>query len=297
VASALGFAFQTIGVGRVEGRAGQAPELELVRRIGGVAEGVLRGSCLVADGFGDQTLWSVLDSEWGEGGHGRAIGPVRKEWVTPLPEGLPAGAGDQPPAWTTQLPLLKGSLVTLREIDMVDGPVLLRALEPADLEISIEPPPKTRDDFRRYIAWVRIQRMMGRAAGFAIVPRGSRHAAGLIQVRRDAASGMIAEWGIVLATRYRGSGAAVEAVQLMAGFAFESVDVQRLEARTSAIDSRTVGLLRKIGAVREARLRRSFVLGDRALDDDLWAILKSDWRNTSAAADFRTHLKAVSAAG
>jgi len=33
VASALGFAFQTIGVGRVEGRAGQARELDLVRRI------------------------------------------------------------------------------------------------------------------------------------------------------------------------------------------------------------------------------------------------------------------------
>ena len=60
----LAFAFQAVGVGRVEGRAGASRELELVRRLGAVTEGVLRQSQPVGDGFVDQTLWSVLAAEW-----------------------------------------------------------------------------------------------------------------------------------------------------------------------------------------------------------------------------------------
>jgi RimJ/RimL family protein N-acetyltransferase len=83
----------------------------------------------------------------------------------------------------------------------------------------------------------------------------------------------------------------------MAGFAFETIGVDRLEARASVIDPRSVGLLRKIGAVREARLRRSFVRGDLALDDDLWAILKADWRGVRATPGNRTIHETASAVG
>jgi RimJ/RimL family protein N-acetyltransferase len=192
---------------------------------------------------------------------------------------------------------MKASLVTLREVALLDVPVLLRALEPSDLEVALEPAPTTSNDLRRYVAWVQLQRTMGRAAGFAIVPRGTRHAAGLIQVRRDDPSGLTAEWGIALASRYRGTGTAVEAAHLMAGFAFDTLGVERLEARASGIDPRSVGLLRKIGAVREAHLRRSFVRGDEVLDDDLWAILEADWRGARATTDIRTMHEKVSAAG
>ncbi len=144
---------------------------------------------------------------------------------------------------------------------------------------------------------MQLQRTTGRAVGFAIVPRGTRHAAGLIQVRRDDPSGLIAEWGIVLASRHRGTGSAVEATELMAGFAFETLGVDRLEARASGIDPRSVGLLRKLGAVREAHLRRSFVRGDEALDDGLWAILKADWRGARATAENRTKRETVFAVG
>jgi RimJ/RimL family protein N-acetyltransferase len=165
----------------------------------------------------------------------------------------------------------------------------LAALEPADIEIAIEPAPKTADEFRRYIAWARLQRSTGRAAGFAIVPRGTCHAAGLIQVRRDDPSGVTAEWGIVLASHYRGTGAALDATQLMAGFAFGTLGAHRLEARTSGIDPRSIGLIHKTGAVREARLRQSFVRGSEVLDDHLWAILRRDWRGTNGAV-LKTHV-------
>jgi RimJ/RimL family protein N-acetyltransferase len=278
IACVLEFAFRCGGVRRVEGRAADARELAPVHALGAVEEGTLRRSHLGTDGVGDQTLWSILDTEWETRGGGAAFGLVRMEGPDPS-AGLPSERADAPPpAWTTRVPTLKGSLVTLREVGQLDVPVLLRALDPADLDIALAPAPRTSDSLRRYVAWVQLQRTVGRAVGFAIVPRGTRHAAGLIQVRRDDASGLIAEWGIILAARYRGTGVAVEATELMAAFAFDALGADRLEARASGIDPRSVGLLRKLGAVHEAHMRRSFIRGEEALDDDLWAILKDDWR-------------------
>ena len=276
-ACVLAFAFQAVGVSRVEGRASGAREFETVRRLGAVIEGVLRHSQPVGDGFADQILWSVLDTDWVRPDHSASNLLVHVEQEHPL-SGGPTGRGDvERPAWTVRLPTLEGSVVTLREIDQLDVPAFLDVLEPADLEVAFEPAPSTPDEFRRYVLWIQLQRSEGRAAGFAIVPRGARQAAGLLQIRLADLPGAIAEWGIVLASSHRGMGAASEAARLVAGFAFETLGVNRLETRASGITPGSIRLLRKLGAVREAHLRKSFAHGSEVVDDDLWAILKSDW--------------------
>jgi len=181
------------------------------------------------------------------------------------------------------VPVLKGSRVTLREVDLLDASVLWNALDPDDVETAIEPAPKSIHQFRRYLAWVQLQRTQGRAVGFAIVPRGTRHAAGLVQVRLDRPGGRIAEWGAIVASRLRGQGAGGDAARLLAGFAFDTLGVVRLESRASGIDPSSISLLRKLGAVREAHLRSSFVRGSEVLDDDLWTIIRGDWRGAGAA--------------
>jgi RimJ/RimL family protein N-acetyltransferase len=276
-ACVLAFAFQAVGVGRVEGRAGGFREFEAVRRLGAAIEGVLRHSQPVGDGFADQILWSVLDTDWVRPDHSASNLLVRVEQEYPLPGGPGAGEDVERPPWTVRLPTLEGSVVTLREIDQLDVQALVDALEPADLEVAFEPAPTTLDEFRRYVSWIQLQRTEGRAAGFAIVPRGARQAAGLLQIRRADLPGAVAEWGIVLASGYRGTGAASEAARLAAGFAFETLGVNRLETRASGVNAGSVRLLRKLGAVREAHLRQSFAHGSEVVDDDLWAILKSDW--------------------
>lgn len=276
VGLALDFAVSVAGVARIEGRAATQDELDMMLGLGAVEEGILRAARPVPGGFADLALWSVLSSD--RAGTADAQGRTPASTATDADRETPAPETSRPSPWTTTLPVLKGPMVTLREVDLLDAPVLLNALSPDDVAISFEPAPKTRDDMRRYIAWVQLQRSLGRAAGFAIVPRGSRHAAGLLQVRRADTAGAIAEWGIVIADRYRGTGVAADAVRLMAAFSFETLGVHRLEARSSGIDPRSVGLMRKVGAVREARLRQSFVHDGEIRDDDLWAILKSDWR-------------------
>ena len=49
-------------------------------------------------------------------------------------------------------------------------------------------------------------------------------------------------------------------------------------------NGRANGALRKIGATRECRLRRSFLIDDQYRDDVLWSLIDDEWRALKAAA-------------
>jgi RimJ/RimL family protein N-acetyltransferase len=54
--------------------------------------------------------------------------------------------------------------------------------------------------------------------------------------------------------------------------------VRRLEARAAVRNGRGNGALRKIGAVCEGVLRRSFLRNREYLDQHLWSMLDTDWK-------------------
>ena len=60
---------------------------------------------------------------------------------------------------------------------------------------------------------------------------------------------------------------------MVVDFAFETLGVRRLEARAAVANGRGNGALRKIGAVQEGILRRSFLKNGQYLDQMLWSIL------------------------
>jgi RimJ/RimL family protein N-acetyltransferase len=55
------------------------------------------------------------------------------------------------------------------------------------------------------------------------------------------------------------------------------VGVHRLEARAAVKNGRGNGALRKMGAVQEGVLRRSFLKNGEYHDQVLWSILDEDW--------------------
>ena len=65
---------------------------------------------------------------------------------------------------------------------------------------------------------------------------------------------------------------------LTLAFAFDTLGVERLEARASVRNGRGNGALAKVGAVRECVLRRSFQRHGEYHDQALYSILASDWR-------------------
>ena len=64
----------------------------------------------------------------------------------------------------------------------------------------------------------------------------------------------------------------------MMHLAFDVIGVHRLEARACLINGRGNAALRKIGAVQEGVLRRSFQRNGEYLDQALWTVLEEDWR-------------------
>jgi ribosomal-protein-alanine N-acetyltransferase len=109
---------------------------------------------------------------------------------------------------------------------------------------------------------------------------GSDTAIGIFQIRSLQREFEIAEWGFVLASEHWGSGMFLEGAQLLLGFAFDELGAHRLEARATIGNGRGNGALKKLGAVREGVLRKSFSKSGQALDQALWTILHDEWVHT-----------------
>ncbi len=180
--------------------------------------------------------------------------------------------------WKTALPVLTGSNFTLRELQLQDAASLLAMLTTEEVSRFISPPPTTVEGFERFIKWTHQERKAGNYACFAIVPKGMTTAIGIFQVRSLEPGFGTAEWGFAMGSAFWGSGIFVEGARLVLDFAFDVIGAHRLEARAAVANGRGNGALRKLGAVQEGVLRRSFLRSGVFYDQVLWGILAEDWR-------------------
>jgi RimJ/RimL family protein N-acetyltransferase len=184
--------------------------------------------------------------------------------------------------WRDGLPLLAGSLVTLRELHQSDAQALFAMLSTEEVARFISPPPSTVEGFERFIAWTHRQRAAGQYVCFAVVPHGSDMAIGLFQIRSLDPGFGTAEWGFALGSDFWGTGIFVDGAKLALDFAFDVIGAHRLEARAAVRNGRGNGALRKIGAVQEGVLRRAFLRNGEYLDQTLWSVLAEDWREAKS---------------
>ena len=180
--------------------------------------------------------------------------------------------------WRAGLPVLDASRARLRELRRTDAPALMSLLGVPAVSRFLTPPPKSVDGLSRFIDWSHAGRAMGQVACFGVTPRSSDRLAGLFQVRAIDDHLLTAEWGFFLAPALWGSGLFLESARLVLTFVFDVVGVQRLEACSLACNDRGSGALRKVGAVPERILPRSFLYQDRYEDEILWSIRAETWR-------------------
>jgi len=180
--------------------------------------------------------------------------------------------------WRDGLPVLCGRTVTLRELRASDAPSLFALLTAQEVQRFISPPPSTVEGFERFIAWTIRQRRAGTYACFAVTLKGDDTAIGIFQLRQLEPGFGTAEWGFAIGSAFWGSGVYSEGANLMVTFAFEAVGAHRLEARAAVQNLRGNAALRKIGAIKEAVLRRSFLRQGEYLDQNLWTIVDDEWK-------------------
>jgi RimJ/RimL family protein N-acetyltransferase len=202
--------------------------------------------------------------------------PTRSYTDMPSVLAMSSGTAATTSDWKTQLPVLQAKGITLRELRVSDASSLLALLTTEEVTRFISPPPTTVEGFERFIQWAQREREAGRYVCFAVVPAGSDTAVGLFQIRQLDPTFGTAEWGFALGSAFWGSGLFVSGAELMIDFAFDVIGVHRLEARAAVENGRGNGALRKMGAVQEGILRRSFLRHGRFLDQALWTILPED---------------------
>jgi ribosomal-protein-alanine N-acetyltransferase len=179
-----------------------------------------------------------------------------------------------------RLPVLHASGVTLRQLRPSDAVSLFEMLSPEEVSRFISPPPTTLDGFAQFIEWTEAEILAGRTICFGLVPDGYERAVGLIQVRRLTDGFDVAEWGFAVGSSFWGNGIFEAAARTVLGFVFETVGVERLEARACVDNGRGNGVLLKCGAVCEAVLRESFIKDSSRLDQNLWSLTRDRWRAT-----------------
>src|SRR3954470_174566 len=180
--------------------------------------------------------------------------------------------------WQSGLPTLGGSQVVLRELRPSDAGSLFALLTTEEVSRFISPPPTSVDAFERFIAWTLRQRAEGTYACFAVTVKGCDTAVGIFQVRGTGSGMELSEWGFAIGSAFWGTGVFEDSAALVIGFAFDTLGVRRLEARAAVKNGRGNGALRKLGAVQECLLRKSFLKNGEYLDQHLYAMLASDRR-------------------
>ena len=180
--------------------------------------------------------------------------------------------------WRTSLPVLAGEQFILRELRPEDAPSLLAMLTTEEVSRFISPPPTTVQGFEQFIAWTLHERAQGNYICYGVVPAGMTTAIGLFQLRALEPGFGSCEWGFALGSQFWGTGLFVEGARAVLNFGVDVVGTLRFEARAAVANGRGNGALRKIGAVQEGVLRRSFLRHGQYHDQVLWSILAEDWR-------------------
>ncbi len=183
--------------------------------------------------------------------------------------------------WRNGLPVLTGKQVTLREMRASDAASLFAMLTTEEVSRFISPPPTTVEGFERFIAWTLRQRTAGVYACFAVTLQGFDTAIGIFQIHERETGFDTAEWGFAIGSPFWGTGVFQEGAELVLEFAFDTLNVHRLEARAAVLNGRGNGALLKVGAVQEGVLRKSFHRNGRYLDQVLYAIIEDDYRAAS----------------
>ena len=181
-------------------------------------------------------------------------------------------------SWDAAVPRLRNRLATLREISVRDAATLLPHIADPGVIQHLAPCPATIAGLERFARWAQQKRRRGQLICLAIVPAGQAQAVGVIQVWPLDPSGSTAEWGVVIGRTFWGTGLFPAAASMLFQFVFESLEVVRLEARTTLLNRRANAALHKVGAINEGTLRSRRAARDRATNHLLWSIPESSIR-------------------
>lgn len=172
--------------------------------------------------------------------------------------------------------------MTLRELRTSDAPTLYAEMTAPDVRRFVWAPPPNVTAFERFIEWAHTERGTGRYICYGAVLRNEEHACGVFELRQLQPGFLRGEFGFVITPKLWANGVFVEAARVLLDFAFNQVNVHRIEVRSAVNNDQGNLALAELGARKEGTLEEAFWQDDRFVDQYLWAILDSRW-NTNGS--------------
>jgi len=180
---------------------------------------------------------------------------------------------DQPRRKNTALVGERVSLRRPTKRDLEEFTALNRAS--VRLHRGLASPPTNAEEFARYLNRSRRQD----CACFLICLAEGGSIVGSINLSQMFLGGFQnAYLGYYVGAQYSRRGYMTEAIELMLRYAFEDLKLHRLEANIQPHNAASIGLVKRVGFVREGYSRRYLKVCGRWRDHERWAIIAEDWR-------------------
>lgn len=177
-------------------------------------------------------------------------------------------------------PTVATERLLLRPFDAKDGETLFALMSDANvLRYWDEPPWTERSSIDRFLAQCRTRAEQGSGARLAI-ERASDHRflgwCGLNEWDADFRSATVT---YCLLQDAWGQGYATEAMRALVGWAYATLDLNRLQGEADTRNSASARVLAKLGFVHEGTLREDCIVNGEVSDTWVYGLLRRDWED------------------
>ena len=178
-----------------------------------------------------------------------------------------------------RLPTLDGTRVRLRQIEDADVPALFTIFGDPEVTRYWSWPAYTEEaSARRLLEEIRQGLADCTLLQWGIATHEDDALVGTCTIARPNAEHRRAEIGFALARTAWGNGYASDAVRLAIAYAFDVLDLNRLEADVDPRNTASLRTLEKLGFVREGYQRERYLLNGEVQDSVLLGLLRREWR-------------------
>ena len=179
-------------------------------------------------------------------------------------------------------PTLGTARLRLRPVTSTDADALFALhSDPYVLRYWDAPPWRDRDRADRFIAVCRQMAEEGNGARLAIESGSDGRFIGWCGLTRWNPDHRSASLGYCLGQAAWGHGYATEAARALLQWAFDTLDLNRVQAETDTRNVASARVLEKLGFVREGTLREDCVVNGDVSDSWVYGLLRRDWRPSS----------------
>jgi RimJ/RimL family protein N-acetyltransferase len=176
-------------------------------------------------------------------------------------------------------PILHTDRLLLRGPDADDVAALLSIYgDPAVARFLSEPAWTDPARAERWLQRAQAGHAEGRALQLMIVPADGATAIGTCVLFQFHDQSRRAEIGYALGRPHQGRGYMHEALRALVAYAFDTLDLRRLEADIDPRNVASARSLERLGFTREGHLRERWEVAGEVSDTDLYGLLRHEWR-------------------